>query len=385
MNSEWLIGIAVLLLLLLGWIAYRLFRLEQKGSTQEDVLIPRLGEMLEIKQRHLAGELHSAMRENNDMLSRGIEASMKTSNDILNRQFERLIQRVDEKLEHISGRVNERLDQGFEKTQKIFADVLTRLSTIDEAQKRIDQLSRNVISLQDILTDKRARGAFGEVQLHQLVRQVLPADSFSLQATLSNGRRADCLLRLPEPIGQIVIDAKFPLENYQASLDERLDETTRRQAAAQFRQDVKKHIQDIADKYIVPGETADSAMMFVPSEAVFAELHAHYPEVIALAHKQRIWIASPTTMMAILTTVAAALKDAETKKQVHVIQEELAKLAEDFARFGQRFDNLARHIHQASKDTDEIHISAKKISNRFIKIEKVELDQPANKPGHLSE
>ncbi|HXH72916.1 MAG TPA: DNA recombination protein RmuC [Mariprofundaceae bacterium] len=374
MNIEiMLAAFGLAFLILFTWLLLKLRNLERSMADHRTTLLPGMGEMLEQKQRQLVHELHAAIRDSSAHISNEVRASMKASTDTLNQQFERLTDRVDNKLETISGRVNERLDKGFEKTQKVFADVLARLSTIDEAQKRIDQLSRNVVSLQDVLTDKRARGAFGEVQLHQLVSQVLPESAYTLQAPLSNSRRVDCLLKLPEPVGAIAIDAKFPLENYQLSLDGQLGEQDRRQAASQFRQDVRKHINDIAERYIVPDETADSAIMFLPSEAVFAELHAHYPDIIALAQQRRVWIASPTTMMAILTTVVAALKDIETRKQVHIIQIELARLAEDFSRFGSRFDKLAQHIRQAHEDTQQIHTSAKKISSRFERIERVEL------------
>jgi len=374
MNIElWLAGLAILLLLI-GIILYAgIRRSEQRLIERQQAMLPSLGELIEQKQRQLLVELNNTLRDSSAHISNEVRASMKASTDTLNQQFDRLTHRVDQKLESISGHVNERLDKGFEKTQKVFADVLARLSTIDEAQKRIDNLSQNVVSLQDVLTDKRARGAFGEVQLHQLVQQVLPESAYTMQATLSNGRRADCLLRLPDPVGAIVIDAKFPLENYQLSLDGQLGETERRQAASQFRQDVRKHINDIADRYIIADETADSAIMFLPSEAVFAELHAHYPDLIAQAQQRRVWISSPTTMMAILTTVMAALKDIETRKQVHIIQSELTKLAEDFGRFGSRFDKLAQHIRQAHEDTQQIHTSARKISSRFERIERVEL------------
>ncbi len=351
-------------------------RINERLERLQEVLPALTGERIEAGHRQMTHELQKTLHDVRDRIATSVAESMKGSTDTLNRQFDRLTERVDQKLDQISGRVDARLDKGFEKTQKVFSDVLARLSAIDEAQKRIDALSQNVVSLQDVLTDKRARGAFGEVQLAQLVRQALPPGAWELQATLSNGKRADCLLKLPEPIGHIVIDAKFPLESYQISMDSDRSEAERKQAAARFRQDVKKHIHDIAGKYIIPGETADSALMFLPSEAVFAELHAHYPELIAESHRHRVWITSPTTMMAILTTIAAALKDAETRKQVHIIQRELGELAKDFGRFGKRFENLSRHIRQAKEDTDQIHISAEKISRRFEKIERVELDSP---------
>jgi len=358
-------------------------RLAEKSATEEqarqveearlETLLARTSEMLESKQRQLSENLRDAMGENQKRISDSVQGSLKNTTDTLNQRFAELTRLSERKLDAISGRVDERLNQGFEKTQKVFSDVLSRLAVIDKAQERIAKLSENVVSLQDILTDKRARGAFGEVQLHQLVRQVLPESAYSLQATLSNGKRADCLLTLPEPVGHMAIDAKFPLENYQRFTNPDAHETERKQALASFKQDVKKHIEDIAGRYIIPGETADGAIMFLPAEAIFAELHAHHPGLIEFAQKRQVWIASPTTMMAILTTMAAVLKDAETKRQVHIIQEHLQGLASDFGRFGNRFDNLARHIRQASEDTQQIHTSAKKISSRFAKIEKVDL------------
>jgi DNA recombination protein RmuC len=350
--------------------------LEQARKDGQELLIARLGEAIEHKQRLLSESLSKSLGDNQKHIADSVQLSLKHTTDTLNQRFAELSQMAERRLDGISGKVDERLSQGFEKTQKVFADVLARLAVIDKAQERIAELSKNVVSLQDVLNDKRARGAFGEIQLHQLVRQALPESAYELQATLSNGRRADCLLKLPEPVGNMVIDAKFPLENYQASLDPERPESERRQAASQFRQDVRKHILDIAERYILPGETTDAAMMFMPSEAVFAELHARHPDVVALAHQRHVWMASPTTMMAILTTIASALKDAETREQVHIIQQHLAELAKDFERFGRRFDKLAKHIELANKDTQDIHISARKISQRFLRIERVDLETP---------
>ena len=350
--------------------------LEQARKDGQELLIARLGEAIEHKQRLLSESLSKSLGENQKHIADSVQLSLKSTTDTLNQRFAELSQMAERRLDSISGKVDERLSQGFEKTQKVFADVLARLAVIDKAQERIAELSQNVVSLQDVLNDKRARGAFGEIQLHQLVRQALPESAYELQATLSNGRRADCLLKLPEPIGNMVIDAKFPLENYQASVDPERPESERRQAASQFKQDVRKHILDIAERYILPGETTDAAMMFMPSEAIFAELHARHPDMVALAHQRHVWMASPTTMMAILTTIASALKDAETREQVHIIQQHLAELAKDFERFGQRFDKLAKHIELANKDTQDIHISARKISQRFLRIERVDLETP---------
>ncbi|MDJ0807072.1 MAG: DNA recombination protein RmuC [Gammaproteobacteria bacterium] len=297
--------------------------------------------------------------------------------DSLGKRLEGLTENTDQRLKEISGQVERRLTEGFEKTTETFTQVLTHLTRIDEAQKKITELSSNVVSLQEVLSDKRSRGAFGEVQLNALVRNVMPESGFALQHTLSNGRRADCVLFLPDPTGNVVIDAKFPLEGYQRMQDDQLAESERSRAQRQFRQDIKKHIEDIAAKYIVTGETSDGAVMFIPAEAVFAEIHAHFPDLVEEAFRKRVWLVSPTTMMAILTTARAVLKDAATREQVHIIQQHLRELSKDFGRFQTRMEKLATHISQAHTDVNNVNISARKISNRFDKIEKVELeDEP---------
>ncbi len=310
-----------------------------------------------------------------DLLGRQLGEGLSRHAEELGKRVEGLTETTDQRLQQISGQVEKRLSEGFEKTTETFMRVLEHLSRIDEAQKRITELSTNVVSLQEVLSDKRSRGAFGEVQLNGLVRNLLPESSFALQHTLSNGTRVDCLLYLPEPTGNVAVDAKFPLESYQRLTDHQLSETERARAAQQFRQDIRKHIQDIAGKYILPGETSDGAVMFLPSESVFAEIHSHYPELVEEAYNRRVWLVSPTTMMAILTTARAVLKDAATREQVHVIQQHLGLLSKDFGRFQERMDRLAKHIHQAQKDVDEVNLSARKISDRFQKIEKVELDE----------
>jgi DNA recombination protein RmuC len=295
--------------------------------------------------------------------------------DYLGKSFEKLTQETDKRLGEISQHVDKRLAEGFEKTTATFTDVIKRLALIDEAQKKITELSSNVISLKDILTDKRSRGAFGEVQLSALIRNVLPETHFSLQHTFKDGKRVDCLLFLPEPTGNVAIDSKFPLESYQRLTTRDISESELRLSEQQFRQDIRKHIQDIASKYIIPCETADGAMMFIPAEAIFAEIHSRYPDLIEMAHKSRVWMVSPTTMMAILTTARAVIKDAATRQQIHIIQEHLGYLAKDFVRFQQRMTNLARHIDQAHEDVKDVKTSAEKISQRFNKIEKVEIEQ----------
>ena len=284
-------------------------------------------------------------------------------------------------LGEIGGRVDQRLAEGFEKTTETFGRVLSHLARIDEAQKRITELSSNVVSLKEILGDKRSRGALGETQLAALVRNLLPEGSFSLQHTLANGTRVDCLLRLPAPTGDVPIDAKFPLESYRQMTDADVAERDRQLAVQRFRQDVRRHLEDIADKYLLPGETADGAVMFIPAEAVFAEIHARFPDLVEDSHRRRVWMASPTTLMAILTTALAVLKDDATRRQVHVIRAHLRDLADDFGRFQQRMDSLARHIAQAHQDVDQVATSARRISGRFGRIERVEFAEDADGPG----
>ena len=303
-----------------------------------------------------------------------LQDSVRTLSRQLTDTIESLTRTVDTRLEQIQGRVNERLDEGFRKTNETFASVMARLATIDEAQRKIDGLTTNVVSLQELLGDKRSRGAFGEVQLENLVRNLLPPSAYDFQWTLSNGHRADCVLRLPEPTGLVAVDAKFPLENYHRMSDPTLAEADRRDAQRAFKADVRRHVDDIAARYVVPGETSDGAVMFVPAEAVFAEIHGSHPEVVDHAMGRHVWIVSPTTMMAVLNTARAVLKDVETRRQVHVIKDELAKLGKDFGRFDERMRKLATHIRQAHEDADSVQVSSEKIVRRFRQIERVDLD-----------
>lgn len=292
----------------------------------------------------------------------------------LGKRVEQLTHTTEKKLQEINQQVEKRLADGFEKTNQTFSDVIKRLALIDAAQKKISELSNSVVSLQEILNDKRSRGTFGEVQLSSLIRNMIPEQHFNFQHLLSNNKRPDCMLFLPEPTGNIAIDAKFPLENYRLLIDSALTDAERQSAEKQFKLDIRKHIQDIAEKYIVPGETADGAVMFIPAEAIFAEIHARHYDLVEIAQKAKVWMVSPTTMMAILTTARAVLKDAATRKQVHEIQKHLRLLSHDFERFQLRMDSLAKRIAQAHTDVEQVHISSRKISQRFVQIERAELD-----------
>lgn len=308
----------------------------------------------------------------------------------LHDQFQSLGQSTERHMLAINQSIETRLSKGFEKTNETFTQIVQRLAIIDDAQRKITDLSKNVINLQDILRDKRSRGAFGEIQLKALVSNLLPAKTYAFQHTLSTGTRADCLLFLPPPTSHIVIDSKFPLENYQKMLD--FDENMQKKSELSklFKQDVKKHIQDINTKYIVPNETADGAIMFIPAEAVFAEIHAHHSDLVELSYQKKVWMASPTTLMAILTTAQSVIKDDATRQQIHVIQKHLKLLAQDFTRFEKRMDNLTKHLQQANVDAEQVHTSAKKIANKFNLIEQVELSHtdllnPSNTHPSLGE
>lgn len=356
----------------------------------------RMGELREMMARQLAElsggvqERLNAMRE--EILAKQLQtltdqgradqelitSTMAAVTQQLMSAMEALTKTTDTRLEQISGKVTERLEEGFKKTNDTFTQVMTRLATIDEAQKKIDSLTSNVVSLQELLGDKRARGAFGEVQLETLVRNILPNNPvqpiYAMQHKFSNGTRVDCALFLPEPTGTVAVDSKFPLENYQRMIDSSLTEPDRLGAQRQFKADVRKHIDDIADKYIIANETADGAVMFVPAEAVFAEIHGYHPDLVDYAMQKRVWIVSPTTMMAILNTARAVIKDVETRKQVHIIKDSLAKLSKDFNLFDVRMKKLADHIRQAHEDAEKVHITSQKISRRFQQIESVELE-----------
>jgi DNA recombination protein RmuC len=336
-------------------------------SSHREKFEKRQTETITQQQEHLDKGMAEVRRQVNDALSRYGEE--------LGKRVDSLTQTTDQRLKDISGQVEKRLSEGFEKTTATFADVVKRLALIDEAQKKITELSGNVVSLQEVLADKRSRGAFGEVQLAALVRNVMPENSFQFQYTLPNNTRVDCILFLPEPSGNIAIDSKFPLESYRNITNISLPDSERQAAERQFRQDIRKHIRDIADKYILPGETSDGAVMFIPAESVFAEIHAHYYELVEEAQKNRVWMVSPTTLMAVLTTARAVLKDSATRKQVHIIQDHLIALSKDFDRFQKRMDALSTHINQAQKDVEQVNTSARKISSRFEKIEKVELPE----------
>ena len=323
-------------------------------------------------------KIHKTLSEQGKAQQETLQNSLKNTALQLIASVETLTKSVDKRLEAITGKVQERLDEGFKKTNQTFISVMERLATIDEAQKKIDGLTTNMVSLQELLGDKRSRGAFGELQLEGLIKNILPPDSYSFQHTFSKGVRADCVLFLPDPTGTVAVDSKFPMENYQKMFDVKLTDIDKAKAQKQFKLDVKKHINDIATKYIITDETSDGAVMFLPAEAVFAEIHAYHPELIQEAMAKKVWLVSPTTLMAVLNTARAVLKDVETRKQVHIIKSELGKLGKEFDRFDTRMKKLADNIRQAHENAQDVHITSQKITQRFTQIEKVELEEDSN-------
>jgi DNA recombination protein RmuC len=401
---ETLIALSVLLLLLAGWLAWRVAALTgelaslpvglEKGLEQKHremlkdlhgglaQLGDRLGKNFGESSDRLRGTLADELKQTRDTLHAlklSLSESLGESREAMIKQLaattEQLNAKIDQRLEQISGKVSERLDEGFKKTNETFVNVMQRLATIDEAQKKIDSLTGSVVSLQELLGDKKSRGAFGEVQLEALVRNVMPPGAFEMQFTLSTGVRVDCVLKLPEPTGLVAVDSKFPLENYHRMFEAGVNEADRSLAQKAFRSDIKKHVDAIASKYIIANETSDGAVMFVPAEAVFAEIHAYHAEVVEYANARRVWIVSPTTLMAVLNTARAVLKDVETRKQIHVIKESLSRLAVEFGRFDERMKKLADHIRQANDDVEKIQVTGGKITQQFQRIEAAEIDE----------
>ncbi|WP_417254623.1 DNA recombination protein RmuC [Celeribacter sp.] len=288
----------------------------------------------------------------------------------------KMLELMEKRLALVTETMNVNLQGSAQRTAKSLGALHERLETIDKAQANIEKLSGNVLSLQDILSNKQTRGAFGEIQLNDIVGKALPKDSYTLQATLSNGKRADCLIHLPNPPGPIAIDSKFPLEAYEA-LRRADTQWELNEAAKLMRQAVKRHISDISEKYILEGETADGALMFLPSEAVYAELHANFPELVREGFDKRVWIVSPTTCMATLNTMRAILKDARMREQAGAIRKELSLLHADVERLGTRVGNLDRHFGQAAKDLEDIKISAEKAGKRAHRLDNFDFEELA--------
>ena len=299
-------------------------------------------------------------------------------NKNLNDDFNKLTDRMDNRLNQINNKVNERLDENFEKTNKTFTSVLERLSKIDEAQKKIDSLSNDIISLQGILTDKKTRGIFGEINLKNIMSNVFGEKNnniYKMQYKFNNDTIADCVLFAPEPLGTVAIDSKFPLENYQIMVDKTITQEERNHAEKKFKQDLKKHIDDIKNKYIIPGITSDQAIMFLPAEAIFAEINAYHNDIIEYAYRKRIWITSPTTLISTLTTIQIIIKNLERDQYASIIHKELNLLSEEFKRYKDRWDKLSRSIETVNKDIKDIHNTTEKITKRFDSINQVNINK----------
>lgn len=289
------------------------------------------------------------------------------------RSQNQLLSHVEERFAKTQKMMSESLGINSQRTSQSLGALMQRLESIDKAQNNIEKLSGDVLSLQDILSNKQKRGNFGEIQLYDIVSSSFSPDQFQKQAQLPNGTRADILIHLPNPPGAIVIDSKFPLEAYEA-LVRAQSEAEKRSAQTFFRNSILKHIKDISEKYIIDGVTSDGAMMFLPSEAVYAELYANFSDLVRKAMQARVWIVSPTTCMATLTTMRAVMKDVRLKEQAGALRKELGLLKDDMRRVAERVDNLDRHFQQASKDIDDIKISAQKVSMRSERIENLEFD-----------
>ena len=352
-----IVSIAVLLILVL----YLTLRPQLNSANSHKPVIDHL---------NIVGDKIQKLSEGQERLTGGLqtvsEAQAKAQLSMINM--------MEERLAKVQLQMNENLSHSSRRTAQSLGDLQQRLSTIDKAQEKITKLSGDVLSLQDILSNKQTRGAFGEIQLTDIVSKALPSDGFELQATLSTGKRADCLIKLPNPPGPIVIDSKFPLEAYEA-LRNASSETETSSAVRLFRTSVRKHIKDISEKYIVEGETADGAILFLPSEAVYAELHANFSDLVREGFSARVWIVSPTTCMATLNTMRAILKDARMREQAGAIRNELTLLYQDVDRLGLRVESLDRHFNQAAKDISDIKISADKAGRRAKRLDNFDFEE----------
>ena len=332
--------------------------------------------LLMISRKKLSNIHSDSVAELKGQLSQMVQASSQQQQNITSQLSEQSA-RMEQTLSNFRQQLGHSLQQQTQSTHDNLTKLSERLAVIDRANSQITELTGQVTQLHNILANKTERGAFGEVQLENLVKTVLPPNSYAFQVTLPNQKRADCILKLPNPPGDIVIDSKFPLDawyNLQNSETKEQQIAARRQLAIS----VRGHVKDIQDKYIIAGSTAESACLFLPSEAVYAELHANLPDVIDASYKARVWIVSPTTMMATLNTVRAVLRDARLREQTAIIQSEMLKLIEDVSRLDARVENLNRHFSQVQKDISEIQTSTSRISKRSYRITELEVPEDEN-------
>ena len=350
-----LIGFAGLLVLTASFVIFRYFRPSEVSGTENSKALQEALKDLSANQQQIVG-------------------SIKVITDTQTTSQAAIIKHVESRLEEIQKSISSSLSGSSVKTAQTLGELQQRLQTIDKAQTNIEKLSGEVLGLQEILSNKQARGVFGEIQLKDIVRKALPSDAYDFQFTLSNGKRADCIIYLPEPQGNIVIDSKFPLEAYNSMISN-TNEADKNRNVQLFQSSIKTHIKDISEKYIIEGETADGAILFLPSEAIYAELHANFSKLVNEGFESRVWIVSPTTLMATLNTMRAILKDERLRRQTSRIRAELDLLYKDMLRLEGRIINLDKHFNLASKDVDEIKISAKKASKRVFNIERFEFEE----------
>lgn len=320
-------------------------------------------------------------KDNSDMTERLGRFEMDIIKE-MNQNFIQVNDKLEARLNRIDDRVNERINENFDKTNRTFQNVLERLSRIDEAQKKIETLSTDIVSLQSILTDKKSRGIYGEVNLKHILVNVFGEKNdkiYRLQCPLPNGTIADCVLYAPNPLGMIAIDSKFPLENYQQMVDRNLSQTERAMHEKQFKIDVKKHIDAISSKYIIPGITSDQAIMFLPAEAIFAEINAYHTDLLDYAYKKKVWITSPTTLISTLSVIQMIIKNIERDQYTSIIHEELKKLGVEFSRYKERWDHLAKSIQMVNKDVENVYITTEKITRKFDSISQVEVSKLEDK------
>ena len=354
-------GAAVLLLVLLFWLLIAALRAAGRSARMTEPLAQQMGYL---------GQHVQNLADGQTRLSGGLETLSQTQSAAQSQ----ILQQMEQRLAEVQQKMGESLHGSSVRTTRSLTELQERLVAIDKAQGNIEKLSGDVLSLQDILSNKQTRGAFGEIQLNDIVSKALPADSYRLQATLSNGKRADCLIDLPNPPGPIVIDSKFPLEAYEA-LRRAKTEWEKNEAAKAFRVSVKTHIKAISERYILEGETADGALMFLPSEAVYAELHANFPELVRDGFAARVWIVSPTTCMATLNTMRAILKDARMREQAGAIRKTLRLLHRDVEMVVERVGKLNTHFGQARSDLEGIGTAAERAGKRAARLDNFDFEE----------
>ena len=363
--------IAILLALVCYYLIYkRSYKTnQQRQDSQDAMLLKFLSEQKEQVVNSQVGNLKAildSIQSSMQDVRLQISGALNSHSSSFLQQWKNLNSLTDQALQNISGTVNKQLNEGLEKTTAAYSNVVERLATIDE-------LSKNIVNLQSILTDKKTRGTFGEMQLSMIIHNSLPKETFALQYQLPNNTRADCILFLPKPSGNIVIDSKFPLENYQKFTNPNLDPKTKQQALQDFHQDISSKIKEISEKYIIPNETTDSAIMFIPAESIFAEIHENHPKLVELSHRYKVWLTSPATLMALITTVRAIIRDNVSKEQLNTIKEQLNMLNEDFKNFDVGLTSLGKQLQKIDQEFSKTIQAGKNITKRFASIKETEI------------